>query len=71
MTLDKLREIERSLMRTAFEKACLLSGLTLDPREAVNDNELARIAATVQTLVESGVSDLELIAGRASEFCRK
>jgi hypothetical protein len=66
MTLNDLRESELSLMRTAFDRACRLAGLSLDPSGRIEKGGYARIAATVQRLVECGCSDLETIALKAA-----
>jgi len=66
MTLDDLRECELSLMRTAFENACAIAGLSVDRGGPAEDREYAKIAATVQSLVECGISDVNAIARRAA-----
>lgn len=66
MTLDELRINERVLMRMAFERACAIAGLSLEAGELIDDGAYARIAAVVQVQVERGVSDLDVIAGRAA-----
>lgn len=69
MTLNDLHESELWLMRTAFENACAIAGLPIDPHGSIEDGDYARIAATVQSLVECGVADLESIARKAAESC--
>lgn len=66
MTLDDLRINERLLMRLAFERACELAALPLNAGEFIDDGAYARIAAAIQLQVESGITDLDIIAGSAA-----
>lgn len=66
MTLDELRINERLLMRSAFERACELAALPLSASELIDDSAYARIAAAIQLQVESGITDLDTIAGSAA-----
>lgn len=66
MTLDELRINERLLMRSAFERACELAALPLNAGGVIDDGVYARIAAAIQLQVESGITDLDIIAGSAA-----
>ena len=49
-------------MRQAFEKACTMAGVPLESNDAIDQSMCARIAVAVQTLVERGSSDPDVIA---------
>jgi hypothetical protein len=62
MTLDKLRQLEISLMRKSFEIACERTGLSTarDSTDITDDH--ACLASEVQALVEQGYTDVARIA---------
>jgi len=61
MTLDKLRQLEISLMRKSFEIACERTGLSTARDGGITDDH-ARLASEIQALVEQGHTDVVRIA---------
>lgn len=62
MTLDKLRQLEISLMRKSFEIACERTGLSTARDSTKITDDHACLASEVQALVEQGYTDVARIA---------